>query len=107
MKNLADIMKQVQSMQSRMSDMQEKLEALSVTGQSGGGMVKVAMSGKGVLKGLDIDSSLLKAEEKDILEDLIVAAHADAKAKAEAAAADEMKAITGGLPLPPGLKLPF
>ncbi|MBL8790236.1 MAG: YbaB/EbfC family nucleoid-associated protein [Rhizobiales bacterium] len=107
MKNLADIMKQVQSMQSRMSDMQEKLEALSVTGQSGGGMVKVTMSGKGVLKGLDIDSSLLKAEEKDILEDLIVAAHADAKAKAEAAAADEMKAITGGLPLPPGLKLPF
>ncbi len=107
MKNLADIMKQVQSMQSRMSDMQEKLEGLTVTGQSGGGMVKITMSGKGVLKGLDIDVSLMKPEEKDILEDLIVAAHADAKAKAEAAAAEEMKAITGGLPLPPGLKLPF
>lgn len=107
MKNLADIMKQVQSMQSRMSDMQEKLEGLTVTGQSGGGMVKITMSGKGVLKGLDIDASLMKPEEKDILEDLIVAAHADAKAKAEAAAAEEMKAITGGLPLPPGLKLPF
>jgi nucleoid-associated protein EbfC len=107
MKNLADIMKQVQSMQSRMSDMQEKLEGLTVTGQSGGGMVKITMSGKGVLKGLDIDSSLLKPEEKDILEDLIVAAHADAKTKAEAAAAEEMKAITGGLPLPPGMKLPF
>ena len=107
MKNLADIMKQVQSMQSRMSDMQEKLEGLTVTGQSGGGMVKITMSGKGVLKGLDIDASLMKADEKDILEDLIVAAHADAKAKAEAAAAEEMKAVTGGLPLPPGLKLPF
>jgi len=107
MKNLADIMKQVQSMQSRMSDMQEKLEGLTVTGQSGGGMVKITMSGKGVLKGLDIDASLMKPEEKDILEDLIVAAHADAKAKAEAAAAEEMKAVTGGLPLPPGLKLPF
>jgi len=107
MKNLADIMKQVQSMQSRMSDMQEKLEGLTVTGQSGGGMVKITMSGKGVLKGLDIDASLMKPEEKDILEDLIVAAHADAKAKAESAAAEEMKAVTGGLPLPPGLKLPF
>lgn len=107
MKNLADIMKQVQSMQSRMSDMQEKLEALTVVGQSGGGMVKITMSGKGVLKGLDIDPSLLKPEEKDILEDLIVAAHSDAKGKAEAAAAEEMKAITGGLPLPPGMKLPF
>ena len=107
MKNLADIMKQVQSMQSRMSDMQEKLEGLTVTGQSGGGMVKITMSGKGVLKGLDIDASLMKPVEKDILEDLIVAAHADAKAKAEAAAAEEMKAVTGGLPLPPGLKLPF
>ncbi|MFT3673309.1 YbaB/EbfC family nucleoid-associated protein [Aestuariivirga sp.] len=107
MKNLADIMKQMQSMQSRMSDMQEKLEGLTVTGQSGGGMVKITMSGKGVLKGLDIDASLMKPEEKDILEDLIVAAHADAKAKAEAAAAEEMKAVTGGLPLPPGLKLPF
>jgi DNA-binding YbaB/EbfC family protein len=107
MKNLTDIMKQVQSMQSRMGDMQAKLETMSVTGQSGGGLVKVTMSGKGVLTGLDIDPSLMKAEEKDILEDLIVAAHADAKSKAEAAAAEEMKAITGGLPLPPGLKLPF
>ena len=107
MKNLADIMKQVQSMQSKMTDMQAKLEATTVTGQSGGGMVKVTLNGKGVLSGIDIDASLMKADEKDILEDLIVAAHADAKAKAEAAAAEEMKAVTGGLPLPPGLKLPF
>jgi len=107
MKNLADIMKQVQSMQSKMGDMQAKLEGLSVVGQSGGGLVKVTMTGKGVLTGLDIDPSLMKEEEKDILEDLIVAAHADAKAKSEALAAEEMKALTGGLPLPPGLKLPF
>lgn len=107
MKNLADIMKQVQSMQSRMGDMQTKLEGLSVTGQSGGGLVKVTMSGKGTVTGIDIDASLMKADEKDILEDLLVAAHTDAKGKAEALAADEMKALTGGLPLPPGLKLPF
>jgi DNA-binding YbaB/EbfC family protein len=107
MKNLADIMKQVQSMQSKMSDMQAKLEATSVTGQSGGGLVKLTMTGKGVLTGLDIDASLMKPDEKDILEDLIVAAHADAKAKSEAVAAEEMKSVTGGLPLPPGLKLPF
>ena len=107
MKNLADIMKQVQSMQSKMTDMQAKLESTTVTGQSGGGLVKVTLNGKGVLAGIDIDASLMKADEKDILEDLIVAAHADAKSKAEAAAAEEMKSVTGGLPLPPGLKLPF
>lgn len=107
MKNLSDIMKQVQSMQSRMGDMQTKLEGLSVIGQSGGGLVKVTMSGKGTVTGIDIDASLMKADEKDILEDLLVAAHTDAKGKAEALAADEMKALTGGLPLPPGLKLPF
>ena len=107
MKNLSDIMKQVQSMQSRMGDMQTKLEGLSVTGQSGGGLVKVTMSGKGSVTGIDIDASLMKADEKDILEDLLVAAHTDAKGKAEALAAAEMQALTGGLPLPPGLKLPF
>lgn len=107
MKNLSDIMKQVQSMQSRMGDMQAKLEAMSVTGQSGGGLVKVTMSGKGTVTNIDIDASLVKADEKDILEDLLVAAHADAKGKAEALAATEMQAITGGFPLPPGLKLPF
>jgi nucleoid-associated protein EbfC len=107
MKNLSDIMKQVQSMQSRMGEMQTKLETASVTGQSGGGLVKVTMSGKGVMTALDIDASLLKPEEKEIVEDLIIAACADAKAKAEALAAEEMKSVTGGLPLPPGLKLPF
>ena len=107
MKNLSDMMKQVQAMQSRMADMQAKLEAATVTGQSGGGLVKVTLNGKGAMTGLAIDPSLLKAEEKEILEDLIVAAHADAKTKVEQVMAEEMKSVTGGLPLPPGLKLPF
>jgi nucleoid-associated protein EbfC len=107
MKNLNDMMKQVQAMQSKMADMQAKLEAATVTGQSGGGMVKITMSGKGAMTALAIDPSLLKADEREILEDLIIAAHADAKAKSEAMMAEEMKAVTGGLPLPPGMKLPF
>lgn len=107
MKNLGDMMKQVQAMQSRMADMQAKLEQTSVTGQSGGGLVKVTLTGKGVMTGLELDSSLLRPEEKDILEDLIVAAHSDAKAKSESMMAEEMKSLTGGLPLPPGFKLPF
>jgi nucleoid-associated protein EbfC len=107
MKNLSDMMKQVQEMQSKMADMQAKLEAATVAGQAGGGMVRVTLSGKGAMTGLTIDPSLLKADEKDILEDLIIAAHADAKSKSEAMMAEEMKQVTGGLPLPPGLKLPF
>ncbi len=107
MKNLGDMMKQVQAMQSRMADMQAKLEQSSVTGQSGGGMVRVTLNGKGAMTGTVIDVSLMKPEEKDILEDLIIAAHNDAKNKVEAMMADEMKTVTGGLPLPPGLKLPF
>jgi nucleoid-associated protein EbfC len=107
MKNLSDMMKQVQSMQSRMADVQAKLEGLSVTGQSGGGMVKVVMTGKSVVTDIDIDVSLLKPDEKDIVEDLLVAALNDAKVKAEALMAEEMQALTGGLSLPPGFKLPF
>ena len=107
MKNLGDMMKQVQAMQARMGEMQTKLEATTVTGQSGGGLVKVTLSGKGAMTGIAIDASLLKPEEKDIVEDLIVAAHSDAKAKAEAMMAKEMEQVTGGLPLPPGMKLPF
>lgn len=107
MKNISEMMKQVQAMQSRMTDMQAKLEATTVTGQSGGGLVKVSMSGKGAMTGLSIDPSLVKADEREILEDLIVAAHADAKAKSEAMMAEEMKSVTGGISLPPGMKLPF
>jgi nucleoid-associated protein EbfC len=107
MKNLADIMKQVSSMQARMGDMQTKLEALVIAGQAGGGLVKVTLNGKGNLQSVSIDPSLMKEDEREILEDLLIAAHADAKGKVEAAAAEEMKSVTGGLPLPPGLKLPF
>ncbi len=107
MKNLGEMMKQVQAMQSRMADVQAKLEQATVTGQSGGGLVKVTLNGKGAMTGLAIDTSLFKPEEKEIAEDLIVAAHNDAKAKVETLIAGEMKSVTGGLPLPPGLKLPF
>lgn len=107
MKNLGDMMKQVQAMQSRMTDLQAKLEQATVTGQSGGGLVKVTLNGKGAMTGLALDPSLLKPEDKEIVEDLIVAAHSDAKAKVEAMMAEEMKSVTGGLPFPPGLKLPF
>lgn len=103
MKNLADIMKQVQSMQSKMTDMQAKLEATTVTGQSGGGLVKVTLNGKGVLTGLDIDASLMKADEKDILEDLIVAAHADAKRKLDAKLEEMKREMLGPLAGMPGL----
>ncbi|HUR42864.1 MAG TPA: YbaB/EbfC family nucleoid-associated protein [Aestuariivirga sp.] len=107
MKNLGEMMKQVQAMQSRMADVQAKLEQAVVTGQSGGGLVKVTLNGKGAMTALAIDPSLLKPEEKEIVEDLVAAAHTDAKAKVEAMMAEEMKSVTGGLPLPPGLKLPF
>ena len=107
MKDIGAMMKQVQQMQSRMQDMQAKLDQMTVTGQAGGGLVKVTLSGKGVLTGTDIDPSLLKVEEKEILEDLIIAAHADAKGRVELLVAEEMKSVTGGLPLPPGFQLPF
>jgi nucleoid-associated protein EbfC len=107
MKNLGEMMKQVQAMQSRMAEMQSKLEQATVTGQSGGGMVKVVMTGKGAVTGLTIDPSLLQPDEKEILEDLIIAAHSDAKAKSEAMMSEQMKELTGGLQLPPGMKLPF
>ena len=100
-------MKQVQEMQSRMAEMQTRLEQATVTGQSGGGLVKVTLSGKGAMTAINLDPSLLKPEEKEILEDLIAAAHTDAKTKVEAMMAQEMQSVTGGLPLPPGMKLPF
>ncbi len=107
MKNLGDMMKQVQQMQSKMEEMQAKLDDLEITGQAGAGLVTVTLSGKGAMKGVTIDESMLKPEEREIVEDLIVAAHAEARAKMEQAVADQMKDVTGGLPLPPGMKLPF
>jgi nucleoid-associated protein EbfC len=105
MKNLTELMKQAGQMQARMADMQKKLESLSVHGQSGGGMVKVTMTGKSVVTGIEIDPSLMKTDEKEILEDLLIAALADAKSKAESVMAEEMKTVTGGIPLPPGFSL--
>jgi DNA-binding YbaB/EbfC family protein len=88
-----------------MQEMQAELDQITVEGAAGGGMVSVTMSAKGELKGVRIDDSLMKPGEKEIIEDLIVAAHADARRKAEALMAEKMKGLTGGLPLPPGLKL--
>jgi nucleoid-associated protein EbfC len=107
MKNLGDMMKQVQELQTRMQDMQAKIEATTVTGQSGGGLVKVTLNGKGRMMDVAIDPSLLKADEKQIVEDLLVAAHEDAKGKIEQQTSEQMKQMAGGLPLPPGFKLPF
>ncbi len=103
MKNLGNLMKQAQQMQARMEEVQEKLAEAEIEGSSGGGLVSAVMNGKGELKRLKIDPSLADADQMEMLEDLVVAACADARAKAEAHAAEEMQKITGGLPLPPGL----
>ena len=107
MKNLAGLMKQATQMQSKMAEMQAKLDATEVDGEAGAGMVRVTLSGKSELKRMKIDPKLLDPAEAEMLEDLIVAAHADAKRKVEAIMADEMKNATGGLELPGGMKLPF
>lgn len=107
MKNLAGLMKQASQMQSKMQEMQAKLEALEVDGASGGGMVAVTLSGKGELRRVRIDPKLVDPAETGMLEDLIVAAHADAKRKADAVMAEEMERATGGMQLPGGMKLPF
>ncbi|MFZ1110509.1 MAG: YbaB/EbfC family nucleoid-associated protein [Rhodomicrobium sp.] len=105
MKNIFGMMKQAQELQSKMAELQTELETMEVEGASGGGLVKVTLTGKGSMAKISIDPSLVKPEEAEILEDLIVAAHNDAKQKAEKAMAEKMQAITSGLPLPPGLKL--
>lgn len=102
MKNITDLMKQAKEMQSKMADVQAELEQMEISGQAGGGLVKVTLSGKGDMKGVEIDASLVKPEEKEILEDLILAAHGDARSKMEQAVAEKMKTVTGGLPMPPG-----
>jgi len=111
MKNLGNMLKQAQQMQTRMAEMQARLEATTVEGQAGAGMVKVLLTGKGDLKRVAIDPSLMTADDREVLEDLLVAAHADAKQKVEAQMADEMQKATAGLNipggLPGGLKLPF
>ncbi|MCZ8103321.1 MAG: YbaB/EbfC family nucleoid-associated protein [Alsobacter sp.] len=105
MKDIMGMMKKVQEMQSKMAALQDELENIDVEGASGGGMVKVVRSAKGTVKAVTIDETLMKPEEKDILEDLLVAAINDARTKADQAAQDRMASLTAGLPIPPGLKL--
>lgn len=105
--NLQKMMKQAQQMQQKITDMQAELEAREYEGSAGGGLAKVTMTGKGELRKLTLDDSLIDLAEKEVLEDLIVAAHNDAKAKADAASAEEMSKLTGGIQLPPGMKMPF
>ncbi len=107
MKNLGQMMKQAQEMQAKMAEMQQKLAEAEVSGASGGGMVQVTMNGKGELRGIKIDPKIVDPGDVEVLEDLIVAAAADAKAKVEQHQAEKMKELTGGLNLPPGFQLPF
>jgi DNA-binding YbaB/EbfC family protein len=107
MKNLGQLMKQAQEMQTKMGELQAKLAEAEVTGQSGGGMVEVTLNGKFDVRRVRIDKSIAGPDDVEILEDLIVAAFADAKSKAEARVQEEMKKLTGGLNLPGGLGLPF
>jgi DNA-binding YbaB/EbfC family protein len=107
MKNLAGLMKQASQMQSKMQEMQARLEAMEIEGVAGAGMVSLTLSGKSDLKRIRIDPKLADPNEIEMLEDLILAAHRDAKQKIEAAAAEEMQKVTGGLQLPDGMKLPF
>ena len=107
MVDIGNMMKQAQQLQKKIADAQEKLNAIEVEGTSGGGLVKVISTAKGEVKRIIIDDTILKPEEKEITEDLIVAAINDAKQKAETAAQEEMKSVTGGLSLPPGMKFPF
>jgi DNA-binding YbaB/EbfC family protein len=105
MKDMMGMMKKVQEMQSKLGQVQAELEQTEVSGQSGGGLVRVTMTVKGNAKSLSIDPSLLKSEDKDILEDLLIAALNDARAKGDALMAEKMGSLTAGLPIPPGLKL--
>jgi hypothetical protein len=107
MKNLAAMMKSASQMQQKMADMQAELEAAIVEGQAGAGMVRITLSGKGEMKSIKIDPKIIDPADADMLADLIMAAHADAKRKTEAVAAEAMQKAAGGMQLPDGFKLPF
>jgi len=107
MKNIGQMMKQAQEMQTRMADMQAKLDQTEMTGAAGGGMVQVTLTGKGEMRKLKIDPSLVDPNDVEVLEDLILAAFNDARHKVEDFTAGEMQKIAGGMKLPPGIKLPF
>jgi DNA-binding YbaB/EbfC family protein len=107
MKDMMGLMKQAQAMQARMKDVQAELENTLVTGQAGGGAVTITLTAKGAMTSIALDPSVLRAEDKDMLEDLILTAHQQARAAAERVMEDKMKAVTAGMPLPAGMKLPF
>jgi DNA-binding YbaB/EbfC family protein len=105
--DIMGMMKKAQAVQAKLQEAQDELGRIEVEGQAGGGMVRLTLTAKGELKGVSIDASLMTPADKEMLEDLIVAAFADGKAKADRAAAEKMQSLTAGLPLPPGMKLPF
>jgi nucleoid-associated protein EbfC len=107
MKNLGQMLKQAQDLQGKMQEMQEQLSELEVTGSSGGGMCQVVLNGKGEARSVKIDPALVNPEDAGVLEDLILTAINDAKAKADERMREEMQKMTGGLSLPPGMQLPF
>jgi len=107
MKNLGQLMKQAQEMQDKMAEMQESLVSIEIEGVAGAGLVKVTLNGKGEMRRLHIDPTLANPDEAEILEDLIVAAHNDAKGKIEARVQEETQKLMGGMSLPPGMKFPF
>jgi len=105
LKDLGGLMQQAQQMQQKMKELQDQLERQEIVGSSGAGLVKVTVNGKNETRRVEIDASLFKPEDKGVVEDLIVAAANDARGKVEAAVQEQMKQITGGIPLPPGFKL--
>lgn len=107
MKNLTDMFKQAQELQGKMTEMQERLQQIEITGSAGGGLVSVVLNGKGEMRSTVIDPSLVQPGEGDVIADLVVAAHHDAKVKLEQKMSEEMSSLTNGMPLPPGMKLPF
>ncbi|MCA3598652.1 MAG: YbaB/EbfC family nucleoid-associated protein [Methylobacterium sp.] len=107
MRDIMGMMKEMAGLKARMEAMQAELDETFVEGQSGAGLVKVTLTAKGALKAVSIDPELLKPEDREMVEDLLLAAHADARVKTESVIAEKMQALTGGLPMPPGFKLPF
>lgn len=107
MKNFGDMMKQAAGLQQKMQEMQEKIAAMESEGQAGGGLVKVMLNGKGYASKVEIDPALFKEDDKEVLEDLLTAAINDAKSKLEEQSQAQLAQMTEGLPLPPGMKLPF
>jgi DNA-binding YbaB/EbfC family protein len=107
MKDISQIMRQAQAMQAKIAEAQKKIEAMEAEGAAGGGLVKVRLSGKSAMLSVSIDPSLLKPDEAEIVEDLVKAAHEDARRKLEEEQAEEMKKVSGGLGILPGFKMPF